>query len=83
MMSFVDILIMIFWHIQSSHGHVLLNMHYNTTLIAIISWLKACLTSRVFRLKGQNFNAMLRTFRNQRADFNQVKCNAVYVNDRF
>jgi len=37
MMRFVDIMILAFLgDIQSSHGHVLLNMRYNTTLIAII-----------------------------------------------
>ena len=44
-MRFVDITIIAFMEgIHSSHGHVLLNMRYNTTLIAIIGWLKPCLT---------------------------------------
>jgi len=42
---FVDIMIMAFLGgIESSHGHVLLNMRYKTTLIAIIGWVKPCLT---------------------------------------
>jgi len=42
---FVDIIIMAFLGgIESSHGHVLLNMRYKTTLIAIIGWVKSCLT---------------------------------------
>jgi len=45
MMRFVDIMIIEFLEgIQSSQGHVLLNMYYNKTLIAIIGWLKPCLT---------------------------------------
>ena len=44
-MHFVDIMIVAFLEgIHSSHGHVLLNMRYNTTLIAILGWLKPCLT---------------------------------------
>ena len=34
-----------FWRkYNSSHDHVLLNMCYNTTLIAVIGWLKPCVT---------------------------------------
>jgi len=44
-MRFVDIMIIAFMEgMHSSHGHVLLNMRYNTTLIARIGWLKPCLT---------------------------------------
>ena len=44
-MRCVDIMIIAFLGgIHSSHGHVLLNMRYKTTLIAIIGWLKPCLT---------------------------------------
>ena len=44
-MHYVDIMIIAFLEgIHSSHGHVLLNMRYNTTLTAIIGWLKPCLT---------------------------------------
>jgi len=45
MMHFVDIMIIAFLEgMHSSQGHVLLNMRYNTSLIAIICWLKPCLT---------------------------------------
>jgi len=45
MMRFVDIMIVAFLGgTQSSHDYVFLNMRYNTTLIAIIGWLKPCLT---------------------------------------
>jgi len=44
-MHYVDIMIIAFLEgIHSSQGHVLLNMCYNTTLIALIGWLKPCLT---------------------------------------
>jgi len=44
-MHIVDIIIIAFLEgMHSSQGHVLLNMRYNTTLIAIIGWLKPCLT---------------------------------------
>jgi len=46
MMRFVDIMIMAFLGgIESSHGHVLLKMRYNTTLIAIIGLMQPCLTN--------------------------------------
>ena len=52
--------------IHSSHGNVLLNMRYNSTLIAIIfggshAWL---VSSVEYQLKGQKFNAVLRAFLN-------------------
>ena len=44
-MRFVDVMILAFLGgIQSSHGHVLQNLRYNTTLIAIFGWVKSCLT---------------------------------------
>ena len=53
-MHFVDIMIIAFLEeIRSSQGHVLLNMRYNTTLIAIIGWLKPCLTGIECRIPAE------------------------------
>jgi len=61
-MRFIDVVSFAFLGgVQSSHGHVLLNMHYNTTLIAIIGWAKTCLTGIEcwigYQLKGKTFIA--------------------------
>jgi len=52
--------------IHSSQGHVLLNMRYNTTLIAIIGWLKPCLTGIECWIPAERskFNAVLRAVLN-------------------